>query len=100
MREELRIERTAARVEPSWFEHASWGAIFAGMFVTIVLQIMLTFLGTAIGMAVVNPVNDQNPTRELAIGSAVWLLVSGLVSVWVGSCVAGRLSGGPLRSDG
>jgi hypothetical protein len=101
MNEEVRIvERTGTGVTSTWSEHASWGAVFAGMFVTIVLQIMLTLLGTAIGMAIVNPLSQQSPSQELAIGSSVWLLVSGLISVWVGSCIAGRLSGGPLRSDG
>ena len=100
MQEQVPIERTVTGYETSWLERASWGAIFAGMFVTIVIQVMLTLLGTAIGMAAVNPMTDQNPTQGMALGSATWLLVTGLISVWVGSCVAGRLCGASRRSDG
>jgi hypothetical protein len=36
----------------------------------------------------------------MALGSGIWLLVTGLISIWIGSWVAGRLSGGPLLADG
>lgn len=101
MNQEVRVEET-----PGWTPAASlvrrvsWGAIFAGMFVTIVLQIMLTLLGTAVGASSIDPLRQQDPGRGLAIGSAIWLLVTSLISIWMGACVAGRLSGGPLRTDG
>ena len=78
----------------------SWGSIFAGMFVTIVLQIMLTLLGIAIGIASIQPLQGQASAQNMALGSGIWLLVTGLISIWVGAWVAGRLSGGPLLADG
>jgi hypothetical protein len=84
----------------SRFTRASWGAIFAGTFVIVVFQIMFTLLGTAIGFASINPNGSQTNGQNLAIGSAVWLLVTTLISIWVGACIAGRLSGGPRRADG
>jgi hypothetical protein len=68
--------------------------------VTMIAQIMFTLLGAAIGFSTINPLQEQNPTEGLALGSGIWLLVSALISVWVGACVAGRLSGGPRRADG
>lgn len=100
MKEEVHVERIAPRLAPSRVRRVSWGAIFAGLLVTIVIQLMLTLLGTAIGASTINPMQQSEPARGLATGSAIWLLVSGLISVWVGSCVAGRLSGGPRRADG
>jgi hypothetical protein len=78
----------------------SWGAIFAGLTVTAAVQILLTLLGASIGAATINPTQEQNPAGGLAIGSAIWLVASALISIWLGACVAGRLSGGPRRADG
>jgi len=78
---------------------ASWGAIFAGVFVTIVVQAMFTLLGAGIGFAIIEP-SRQPSGQSIALGSAIWLVVSSLISTWIGACVAGRLSGGPLRTDG
>jgi len=82
------------------YRRISWGAIFAGLLVTIVIQLMLTLLGVSIGAATVDPLQERNPAEGLAIGSVIWLLVSGLASMFIGASVAGRLSGGPKRADG
>lgn len=85
---------------PSLTRRVSWGAIFAGFFVTLVVQIMLTLLGAAIGIASLEPFREPHSGQKVAIASGIWLLVSGLISIWVGGCVAGRLCGGPRRADG
>lgn len=98
MSEDVRIEETNLGVAPSKLRRVSWGAIFAGVFFATVLQVMFTLLGAAVGFG---PLREQsNPSQAMAIGSGIWLLVTGLVSIWMGACVAGRLSGGPLRADG
>lgn len=79
---------------------ACWGAIFAGAFVSVVIQMMFMLLGAAIGFAIIKPSQGSNSAQGLATGSAIWLLVTGLISTWTGACVAGRLSGGPRRADG
>ncbi len=98
MKEEIITDTTTPWWSSSRFTRASWGAIFAGTLVTVVIQTMFTFLGAAIGFASINP--NANNSHGLAIGSGIWLLVTGLISIWVGSCIAGRLSGGPRRADG
>lgn len=85
---------------PSLARRVSWGAIFAGLFVTIVIQLLFTLLGLAVGMVSMESMRDQGSGHKLALGAGIWLLVTGLISIWAGSCVAGRLCGGPLRSDG
>lgn len=99
MKEEVYTEQTAWGSRFS-IRRASWGAVFSGMFVTIVLQVMLTLLGTAIGAATLDSMRQQSSSQGMAIGSGIWLLVTGLISIWIGACVAGRLSGGPERADG
>jgi hypothetical protein len=105
MNEKVEVKKTVetepvAAPAPSLMRRVSWGAIFAGFFVTLVIQIMLTLLGTAIGLTSIDPLRESQPGQGLAIGAGIWLLASGLVSIWIGACVAGRLAGGPLRSDG
>ncbi|HEV2210346.1 MAG TPA: hypothetical protein VG167_16335 [Verrucomicrobiae bacterium] len=98
-------ETPTGRVEPvvtalPW-RNVSWGAIWAGMFVTVVLEIMFTLLGVACGIATLNPLS--NPASEpggLSFGAAIWLMVSWLISMWCGAYVSGWMSGGPRRSDG
>ena len=100
MREEIYAETLTARSPAFLFRRVSWGAIFAGVIVTIVIQLTLTLLGVAIGAASIDPLQESNPTRGLAISSAIWLLASGLISLFVGAFVAGRMCGGPRQPDG
>ena len=100
MKEEVYIEQTAMRPAPFAARRVSWGAIFAGLCVTLVIALTLSLLGVAIGAATVDPLQEQNPLRGLALGSGIWFIVTALTSLFVGACVAGRLSGGPRRADG
>lgn len=100
MKEEVYVERTEVATAPSLTRRVSWGAIFAGFFVTMVIQLTLTLLGAAVGAASLESMREQQGGQKIAIATGIWLLVSGLISIWIGSCVAGRLSGGPRRADG
>src|SRR3954469_4669797 len=100
MKENVYVQPTGPAAAPALLRRVSWGAIFAGLFVTIVVEMILTLLGAAIGAATINPRTEANPTQGLGIGSAIWLLISSLISLFCGAYVAGRLSGGPRRSDG
>jgi hypothetical protein len=99
MKEEVHIE-TGYAAAPSLTRRVSWGAIFAGFFVTMVVQLTLTLLGAAVGAASLEPFREPHSGQKVAIASGIWLLASGLISIWVGACVAGRLCGGPQRADG
>lgn len=99
MKQEVYVEN-ADVTPPSLTRRVSWGAIFAGFFVTMVVQITLTLLGAAIGIASLEPFREPHSGQKVAIASGIWLLASGLISIWVGACVAGRLCGGPRRADG
>jgi len=85
---------------PGLQRRISWGAIIAGLIVTLVCQIVLSMLGVAIGAATVNPVSEQQPMENLGTGAAIWWVVSSLISLFLGGCVAGRLAGVPRKADG
>src|SRR5688500_3191170 len=78
----------------------SWGALFAGAIVALVVQIVLTLLGFGIGLGVVNPSAGTSAMTGIGIGAAIWLVVSTLVSLFIGGFIAGRLAGIPTKSDG
>lgn len=82
------VERPAFRL--------SWGAVFAGLVVALALQAVLMLLGTAIGLTAM----DDGAGRGLGIGAGIWLILSVLVSLYVGGLVTGRLAGVLTRGDG
>ena len=76
------------------FARISWGAIFAGAIIALATQLVLTLIGTAVGLATLNPDTGQNPSGvTLGIGAGVWLVISSLVSLFLGGYIAGRLGG-------
>lgn len=69
---------------------ASWGAILAGTVTAIASQIVLTVLGLAIGLSVVDPGASQ---QGFGLGAGIWWLITGLVSLFLGGLVTGWLCG-------
>jgi hypothetical protein len=84
----------------SGIKRVSWGAIFAGTVVALVVQIVLTLLGLSIGLGVVSQSPTTGTLGGIGIGAGVWLVVSTLVSLFIGGYVASRLAGSPTRQDG
>lgn len=89
VRREPLIERTGFRL--------SWGAILAGMFVATALHMVLALIGTAIGFAAWDP-GDRVDTLGGSLG--IWVVVSGIISLFVGGLTTGRLAGILTRGDG
>ncbi len=77
----------------------SWGAVFAGALVALVVQLALSLLGLGIGMGTVDPLEEANPLRGLGTGAIVWWAISMLLSLFAGGYVAGRLAGVPRTFD-
>ncbi len=91
----------AALPLPGHLHRVSWGAIFAGAFVGISLQILFTALGLGIGLGVVQPSAGSSAVSSgLGIGAAIWWIVTGIISLFVGGWAAGRLAGTTRRLDG
>lgn len=84
----------------NFMKRISWSAVFAGVLVAIVTQMLLTLLGLGIGLGTIDPVEETNPTAGLGIGSAIWYIISSLISLFLGGWVAGRLASAPRLFDG
>lgn len=81
--------------------NVSWGAVFAGSVVAIVLQAILNILGVAVGAATVDTTAATTDTvRSVPMLAAVWWTVSGIISAYVGAFTAGRLCGRPKETTG
>jgi len=96
-----------AEVQPTATEDAhtilvnsiSWAAIFAGVVVGLVTQLLLTMLGTGIGLATVGGA-DAPSVEGFSIVSGLWFIVSGLIAAFVGGYVAARMSGRTVATTG
>lgn len=72
----------------------SWGAIFAGVVVALIVQVLLTMLGVGIGIATIDVGTADNPAAStFSIVAGIWWVLSGIVSAFAGGYVASRLSG-------
>ncbi|RWB99651.1 MAG: PhnA-like protein [Mesorhizobium sp.] len=79
----------------------SWGAIFAGVVVALVVQVLLTLLGAGIGIATLDPGTGDNPEAStFSIVAGIWYVLSGIVAAFVGGYIAARMSGKTLPTTG
>ena len=78
----------------------SWGAVFAGAVLALVIQLALTLLGLGIGLGTIDPLTEQDPMAGIGIGAAIWWVISMLASLYIGASVASRLAGMPRPTDG
>jgi hypothetical protein len=88
-----------APVAPVALRRVSWGAIFAGVTAAIAVQLLLSLLGAGVGAAAINPQQGQQPGQGLAIGAAIWFVLSTIIALFAGGWVAGRLAGTPNKQD-
>lgn len=91
--------RPAGPAMPATIKRISWGAIFAGAVIALVVQTALTLLGIGIGAAVLDPAEAGQQTG-LGWGAAIWVVLSGIIALAAGGWVAGRLAGMPRTIDG
>jgi len=71
----------------------SWGALFAGLVVSLVVMLVLTLLGMGIGLGVINPATEENPFGGVGIGAAIWLGVTALIALFFGGWTTAKLAG-------
>jgi hypothetical protein len=77
----------------------SWGAIIGGTIIALVTQIILSLLGIGIGASTIHVQSGQFGSG-LGSGSAIWLVLTILISLFAGGYVAGRLAGFPAKQEG
>lgn len=82
---------TFATLGGAYRDSVSWGAIWGGLLTAIAVFLLLSVLGLAVGLTVV-----QRPVatpEEINRGAAVWSAVAALLAFLIGGFVAGRGGG-------
>ena len=67
-----------------------WSAISAGVLAALLLGLLFELLGMAIGFSLFSPSNQV--LYPLSIGTALWMILSGIIALYFGGWVAGRFS--------
>lgn len=75
------------------FKRVSWGALFAGFVVALVIMLLLTLLGMGIGLGTINPATEQKPFGGFGIGASIWLAISALIAFFAGGWTTAKLAG-------
>ncbi|WP_241674628.1 hypothetical protein [Candidatus Methylobacter oryzae] len=95
--DELGRRRAVQGVQPetvlsSQASAVSWGAIFAGAVGAAALALILTMLGTGLGMSSVSPWTYSGVSATtLGVGAILWLTLTQLLASAMGGYIAGRL---------
>ena len=74
----------------------SWGAVVAGIAVTLASFYILTSLGAAIGLSVMK---DGTPADDLGTGAAVWGFLTTLVALFLGGWTTSLVAIGENKAD-
>jgi hypothetical protein len=78
----------------------SWGAIFAGLVFIVAGSMLLTLLGSAIGVSIIDASDMEAMGAGLATGAALWILLTALVVNFIGGLLAAHLSGRMTNASG
>jgi hypothetical protein len=68
----------------------SWGSVITGVILSLIVYLVLTVLGTAIGMSAFAPLSRYNPLEGYGFSSGAYLIVMTAIAVFTGSYFAGR----------
>ncbi|HEY9687358.1 MAG TPA: hypothetical protein V6C52_10315 [Coleofasciculaceae cyanobacterium] len=77
-----------------------WRAVFAGVLAGMIVQVLLSLLGLAIGLQAMDFASPNQNWMSFGIGSGIWLLISAVISAFSGGWVASALSNAGIRLDG
>jgi hypothetical protein len=79
----------------------SWAAIFAGVILVVVVQLLLSTLGVGVGFGTVNVNAGTSPDAgNLGLGAGVWWVISSCIALLFGGYAAAWLAGIEIRFDG
>jgi hypothetical protein len=77
-----------ARTVPNAFFGWTWSAVLAGVFASLVVQILLTMLGFGVGLLAIDVPTAQSAPAAAGWAAFVWWAVSGIIAAFVGGAVA------------
>jgi hypothetical protein len=78
----------APRTLPNAFFGWTWSAVLAGVFASLIVQILLTMLGFGIGLLAIDVPTASSAPAGAGWAAFVWWAVSGIIAAFVGGAVA------------
>ena len=80
----------------------SWPAVFAGVILAMVIQLLLTLLGAAVGLGTLDPMQANGTPEASTFGTSagLWWVASSLISLFIAGSVASHLADVPTKVDG
>ncbi len=79
----------------------SWAAIFGGVILVVVVQLLLSTLGAGIGLGTVDTNAGTTPdASSLGYGAGIWWLISSCLALLFGGYVTAWMAGVEIRFDG
>jgi hypothetical protein len=79
------------------FSGWTWSAVLAGIFASLVVQILLTMLGFGVGLLTVDVPTANEAPRTAGHLAFAWWAVSGIIAAFIGGAIAAANS--PDQSD-
>ncbi|MDR5777419.1 MULTISPECIES: YrzE family protein, partial [unclassified Caballeronia] len=73
-----------------WTTTLILGAVIAGVILSMIVYLIMSVLGTAIGASLLSPMSKPDTLQGFGFGSGVWVIVTTVIAVFVGSYYAGR----------
>ena len=73
-----------------WSAPSAWGSIIAGVILSMIVYLIMSVLGMAIGASLLSPMSKPDPLHGFGFGPGVWVIVTTVLAVFVGSYYAGR----------
>ncbi|MCB1676166.1 MAG: hypothetical protein KDI01_07735, partial [Halioglobus sp.] len=73
----------------------SWGAVFAGVSLSMALSWLLLLLGAALGASIADATDLAAVGDGLGLGSIIWILLTSVVATFAGALLAAKLVGSP-----
>jgi hypothetical protein len=79
----------------------SWAAVFGGVILVVVLQLLFSLLGAGVGLGTVNTNAGSTPAAStLGITAGLWWVITSCIAIGVGGFVAAWFAGIEVRFDG
>ena len=77
------------------YSRISWGALLAGLFVTLAVFVLLSSLGLAIGVSTADQFNGDT----IGTAAGIWAVATTLIAFFCGGCVVSRFTAGETRGE-
>ncbi len=80
--------------------HIFWGAIIVGAIIVLVAHLLLSVIGSMLGVSALDPLHEANPLSGLGAGTAIWLALTVMFSFFVGGLIVSRMIASRGSEDG